>query len=99
MILEHALIDVTPGSEDAFLAAFSEARQVLAASPGFVSAQMHRGIEHPSRFLLLVRWSDLDAHLVGFRQSDAFTRWRSLIGPFFAGGPAVDHYDEEKLST
>ncbi len=93
MILEHALIDVTPDQEDAFLAAFAQAKDVIAGCDGFVGGQLYRGIEHSSRFLLLVEWSDLDAHVVGFRQSDAFARWRALIGPFFAGDPTVDHYN------
>ena len=35
MVLEHALIDIRPGTGEAFEAALAEARQVIAASPGF----------------------------------------------------------------
>lgn len=34
MVLEVALIDITPGSEDAFRAAYAEARAVIAAAAG-----------------------------------------------------------------
>ena len=34
---------------------------------------------------------DLDAHVVGFRESERYTRWRALIGPFFDGLPTVEH--------
>jgi hypothetical protein len=30
--------------------------------------------------------------MVGFRESAAFTEWRALLGPHFAGPPAVEHY-------
>jgi hypothetical protein len=29
---------------------------------------------------------------VGFRESDLFTEWRSIIGPFFDGAPLVEHF-------
>ena len=92
MVIEHALIDVTPGEEPAFEAALEQARRVIAASPGFLGARVHRGVEQPSRYLLLVEWEHLDDHLVGFRQSDAFRQWRALLGPYFAADPIVDHF-------
>jgi len=53
---------------------------------------MHRGIENPDSFLLLVEWDRLEDHMVGFRESHAFTEWRAILGPYFAGAPAVEHY-------
>ena len=75
------------------IAAGIEAQAVaqLHASPGFRSARMTRGVESPSRFVLLAEWDDLEAHTVGFRESERFTRWRELIGPFFDGAPRVEH--------
>jgi heme-degrading monooxygenase HmoA len=93
MVLEHAVISVRSGTGPQFEAAMEEARAVIAASPGFVSLELRRGVENPGRYLLLVEWDDLDAHLVGFRGSAAFTRWRELIGGFFDGQPQVDHYE------
>ena len=65
MVLEHALIDIRPGTAEAFEAALAEARLVIAASPGFVSLRLHRGVEAPDRYLLLVEWETLDDHLSG----------------------------------
>ena len=93
MVLEHALIAIRPGTSEAFEAALAEAGDVIGASPGFVSLRLHRGIETPERYLLLVEWERLDDHLVGFRQSDRFTAWRALIGPYFASPPEVVHYE------
>jgi heme-degrading monooxygenase HmoA len=92
MVLEHALIDVRPGTGEAFEAALAEARLVIAASAGFVSLRLHRGVETEDRYLLLVEWETLDDHVVGFRESPAFTAWRALIGPFFASPPDVVHF-------
>ncbi len=92
MILEHALIDVRPGSQAEFEAAVTRARDVISAAPGFRTFALHRGVESPDRYLLLVGWETLEDHTVGFRGSPAFAEWRSLIGPFFDGQPEVDHY-------
>ena len=93
MILEHALITVRPDAHEEFEAAITRARAVISAAPGFRSFALHRGIESPDRYLLLVGWETLEAHTEGFRQSPAFAEWRSHIGPFFDGAPEVDHYD------
>jgi len=93
MVLEHALIAVPPDAHPEFEVAMKRAREVISASPGFRSLALHRGIEHPDRYLLLVEWDSLEAHTVGFRESPAFAEWRSHIGPFFASPPEVDHYD------
>jgi len=39
----------------------------------------------------MIEWERLEDHTVGFRQSPAFTRWRELVGPYFASTPVVDH--------
>ena len=92
MVLEHALITIRPGTAEAFEAAMAEARTVIGASPGFVSLRLHRGVETPDRYLLLVEWETMDDHVVGFRESDAFVAWRALIGPYFESPPDVVHF-------
>ena len=94
MVLEVAEISVRPGQEDAFVAAYREAVPQVRASPGFRSVRMTRGIESPSRFVLLVEWDDLESHAVGFRESERFGHWRALIGPFFDGPPRVEHFTD-----
>lgn len=93
MVLEHAVITVANGQQDAFLAAFERGKVVLENSPGCRRARLHHGVESPERFLLLVEWDRLEDHLVGFRQSERFSEWRTIVGPYFATPPEVDHYD------
>lgn len=94
MVLEIADFAVLPGREDEFVAAYREGVVQLQTSPGFRSVRVTRGIESPSRFVLLVEWDDLEAHTVGFRGSERFTRWRALVGPFFDGAPRMEHFTE-----
>lgn len=94
MVLEVALIDVAPGQEEQFAAAYAEGHRVLAGTPGCRSVRMTRGIESPSRFVLLVEWDSVEAHETGFRATERFDRWRALIGPYFAAPPVVEHFTD-----
>lgn len=86
-----AVIEVTPGAEDTFLAAYRAVRHEVGDSPGCRSVRVVRGVESPSRFLLFVEWDSIDAHEL-FRASDRFGRWRGGVGPHFAAPPQVEHY-------
>jgi heme-degrading monooxygenase HmoA len=94
MVLEVALIDVQPGREDDLAAAYGTAREILAGTPGCRSVRMTRGIESPSRFVLLVEWDSVAAHEENFRATDRFTAWRGHIGPYFANPPHVEHFTD-----
>ncbi|WP_330302604.1 MULTISPECIES: antibiotic biosynthesis monooxygenase [unclassified Streptomyces] len=94
MIVEHAELTVEAGREEDFEAVFEKAREVLAEADGFRWAELLRCVERPRTFVLLVGWESVEAHTVGFRESERFQRWRSLVGPFFAEPPAVEHYRE-----
>ncbi|MFL6129142.1 MAG: antibiotic biosynthesis monooxygenase family protein [Mycobacteriales bacterium] len=94
MVVEVAVFEIKPGEEDAFVAAYHRVRSEVTGTPGCLSVRMTRGIESPGRFVLLVEWESLDAHLVGFRGTERFTRWRAGLGPYFAAPPEVQHYSD-----
>jgi len=94
MILEVAVLNVRPGQEAAFEAAMRIARPLIEATPGFASINLHRCVETPNRYLLLVSWNALEDHTVGFRQSDRYQKWRDLLHHFYDPFPTVEHYDE-----
>lgn len=92
MVLEIADFAIVAGNEEQFATAFHEAVAHVAATPGFRGARLTRGVESPSRFVLLVEWDTVEAHTVGFRESENFTKWRAVVGPYFAGAPHVEHF-------
>jgi heme-degrading monooxygenase HmoA len=92
MVLEVADLAVNPASEDEFIAAFQRVKDTLASTPGCRSVRMTRGIESPSRFVLMVEWDSVEAHEQNFRATDRFTAWRAALGPHFAGLPRVEHF-------
>jgi heme-degrading monooxygenase HmoA len=92
MIVERVVVHVVSGREDDFEAALRQARDVIAGAEGVGALRFARGIESPSTYLLLIEWDSVEAHMVGFRESERFARWRELIGPFFASPPEVEHF-------
>ncbi|NUT47737.1 MAG: antibiotic biosynthesis monooxygenase [Saccharothrix sp.] len=92
MILEVATLDVRPGQEADFEQAFQEARGIVARSPGFLSLDLRRSVERPSRYLLLIGWERLEDHTVGFRQGPLYPRWKALLHHFYDPFPTVEHY-------
>lgn len=91
MITEIAQIDIKAGSEAAFEAAVDKARAVFKRAQGFHGLELHRSIEKPQRYRLMVKWETLENHTVDFRGSENFAEWRGLVGAFFASPPEVEH--------
>jgi heme-degrading monooxygenase HmoA len=86
------VLDVKPGQEAEFEAAFGKAQQIIASMPGYVSHQLQRCLESTSRYLLLVNWETLEHHTVGFRGSEQYQQWRKLLHHFYDPFPKVEHY-------
>ncbi len=94
MILELADIRIHPGQNTAFDEAIQRGiREVISRAKGFQGFKVNRGIETPERYILQIFWATLENHTVDFRQSEAFTRWRAIVGPYFAAPPVVEHFD------
>jgi heme-degrading monooxygenase HmoA len=94
MILEIADIRVKPGTQAEFEAAIEKGvKSVIANAKGFKGYKVNKGIESPDRYVLMIFWQTLENHTVDFRQSPAFQEWRALVGPYFAGPPAVEHFE------
>ena len=94
MITELARFFITKGQEEQFVAAYQAARTYLENAEGYREHRMHRVVEDPTQFVLSVSWDSLDAHVKGFRESEAYVEWRSLIGPYFSSAPEVVHLNQ-----
>jgi heme-degrading monooxygenase HmoA len=93
MVLEVAQFDIRSGSEAAFEAGYRSVVGVLRESAGLLSIRMTRGVETPTRFLLLVEWESVPAHQA-FRDSDRYRIWRGGISEHFAQPPHVEHFHD-----
>jgi heme-degrading monooxygenase HmoA len=93
MITEVAPLQIRSGQAAAFEAAFVSAQFIIVSMPGYLSHELHRCLERPGEYLLLVRWESLDAHEVGFRKSDQYQEWKRLLHHFYEPFPVVSHYE------
>lgn len=98
MILEVAHLQISPGREREFEAAFRKAQAIIAAMDGYLSHDLRRCIEDAGHYLLLVRWTTLEAHTVGFRSSAQYQLWRALLHHFYDPFPEVLHFEPVSLT-
>lgn len=93
MILDAAYLNVKSGQKGSFEAAFGEAKSIISSMPGFVALELQRCIETQNRYLLLVKWSTLEHHTLGFGTSPEYRRWKALLRHFYDPFPNVEHYE------
>jgi heme-degrading monooxygenase HmoA len=91
VIHEIVTLAIKPGAELDFEEAAAQAVPYFQKAPGALSWRLDRSIEDPSEYTLTVGWKTLEDHTEGFRNSEAFTKWRELVGPHFAAPPKVKH--------
>jgi heme-degrading monooxygenase HmoA len=93
MILEAVILNVRAGLNERFEEAFRQASPIIAAMPGYLEHNLHRCLETPGRYLLLVEWNKLEDHTVGFRQSEQYQQWKKLLHHFYDPFPLVEHFE------
>ena len=92
-ILESVVLDVRPGEEDRFEDAFGEAETLVASMQGYRWHELLRCIEAPSRYLLQIGWTTVEAHTKGFRGSAEYLGWKQLLHPFYEVVPRAEHFE------
>jgi heme-degrading monooxygenase HmoA len=97
MILEAAMLQVRPGMQAEFEAAFREASPLIASMHGYGGHQLQQCLESEAKYLLLVRWETLEDHTIGFRGSPEYQEWRRLLHHFYDPFPTVEHFVEVEL--
>ncbi|MHB8189510.1 MAG: putative quinol monooxygenase [Ferrimicrobium sp.] len=98
MVIEVAEFVIQPGTQDRFIDAVRGVLPLITTSPGCLGARVSTVLEDLDHVVVMVEWVDLDAHLVGFRESDRYPQWRAAISPFFADSPRVIHLEEIAIS-
>ena len=93
MILEVAIMKIKPGETAKFEAVFPQAEAIISSIPGYISHEMQRCVETKGKYHFLIRWENIDAHMINFRQSPKFQEFRGLLGGFFAEPPVAEHFE------
>ena len=102
MIIELVDILIQPGKQDEVDKAIIHGiNTYIAQTPGFLGYRIGKSIESPERYVLQNYWATLENHTIDFRGSPNFLEWRSVVGPFFARPPLVEHLiisDEKNIA-
>jgi heme-degrading monooxygenase HmoA len=97
MILEAVVLNVKFGCEGDFEIAFREASSLISSIDGYLSHELHRCTEVQGKYLLLVRWENLEAHTIRFRNSAEYQEWKRMLHHFYDPFPIVEHFEEVKI--
>ena len=99
MLVEHSHLSIHEGREDAFVNTMNAVGiPLLLAVNGVRTVRMGRSVEQPDRFILLVEWESMDAH-IAFTKAPAFPDFRSIVSPFAKGGGMEHFLMKEPAST
>ena len=92
MLVERAELLIKDGRADGFAAAMARRGVPLLASvAGTSEVRLGRGVENPRKFLLLITWATMEAHMA-FANDPLSQEFRDLIGPFVIGG-GMEHFN------
>jgi heme-degrading monooxygenase HmoA len=69
-----------------------EAWAVLERASGYCGHQFGPCVEEPGRYVLLIWWRRIEDHLLTFRQSAAYERWKQLIDTHVDAVSSVHHF-------
>jgi heme-degrading monooxygenase HmoA len=93
MILEVAILFVRKGQCENFETDFGIASKYISGIPGYISHDLKKCLEQENKYILLVKWNDLEAHTIRFRGSEAYLEWKRLLHHYYDPFPVVEHYE------
>lgn len=94
MILEVAILDIKKELASEFEPTYKKAGKIIASMKGYISHELKRCLEVENRYILLVQWEHLEDHTVGFRESEEYQEWKTLLHHFYDPFPVLEHYKD-----
>jgi heme-degrading monooxygenase HmoA len=94
MILEQAILYIKEHQSKAFEADFKKAGNIINKMPGYKIHQLLKCLEVEDKYLLLVEWETIEDHIIGFRGSEEYQNWKSLLHHYYQPFPVVEHFTE-----
>ncbi len=93
MIVEYIRYKIVKDRQTAFIEAYQNAYEQLAASPYCLGYEMSHCEEDPENFILRIEWTSTEEHLNGFRKSALFGPFLNHVRPFFNDILEMNHYE------
>jgi quinol monooxygenase YgiN len=92
LVREIAVFRTREGQAEEFVEAYGGVANILNEAEGSRDASLHRGVDDPDSFTLIVEWDSVDAH-TALTQTPHFESFGEAIGPYLAGRPEVRHVE------
>ena len=92
MILEIATLNIIEGNEEAFEKDLEKASHLIASIPGYIKHSLTKCVEQPNKYNLLVEWDNIESHMVGFRESEAYKQWSEILTPHYLPERTMEHF-------
>ena len=93
MILEAVTMNIKPELMSRFETVFPQAAALCASTPGYISYELQRCVETKGKYLFLIRWENIDAHLINYKQSPRRAQFHKLMDEFYAGPSEPLHFE------
>ncbi|PWJ39192.1 antibiotic biosynthesis monooxygenase family protein [Sediminitomix flava] len=93
MIQEAVFLYVKPELTTQFEKDFVEASQYISSIDGYICHSLQRCLEQENKYLLLVEWTNLEAHTIGFRESEVYQKWKKILHHYYEPFPVVEHFE------
>jgi heme-degrading monooxygenase HmoA len=98
-VMEIVEFRLNGGGHDGLARTLEVAVAQLQQAPGYLSHAFGPCVEQGDTFFLLVHWTSLDAHTVGFRNSPEGRTWRALLASVVDEEPIVRHFQIQGASA
>ena len=91
MITEIAYYEIKPGTEAEFEATVRKNVHLLRRAKGCRGLTLHRSIQKPQRYWIVVQWDTVENHSVDLPITEDFKVWRDHLRPFFTSPPQLEY--------
>ncbi len=92
MITEIAVLNIKKNESNLFETAFGEAQKIISSMNGYIKHELLKCLDAEDKYMLIVRWRNIEDHTKGFRKSNEYNEWKNLLHHFYDPFPNVEHY-------
>lgn len=92
MVREIAVLSVKPEKGAEFEKAYDTVASILNDAEGSHGATLHRGVEEPDSYTLIVEWDSVEDH-IALTGKPEFEQFGAAIGEYLTGQPEVRHVE------
>jgi heme-degrading monooxygenase HmoA len=92
LVREIAILNVQSGRGAELEEAYGGVASVLDNAQGSHGATLHRGVEDPDSYTLIVEWDSVEDH-IALTGKPEFEQFGAAISPYLAGEPEVRHVE------